>query len=126
MKNISDTPIENCGRHTDPLEPLWEPCVACELQDARDRLYKDADELGYVIEPKVDVKKRMLKDALASDHVVLSDDQWEVVHELVLDRLKLIEERPDGERDHEEEETLNELYYYHSLNYEKFRDGSET
>tara|TARA_Y100000588_G_scaffold19207_1_gene19697 strand:- start:12586 stop:12855 length:270 start_codon:yes stop_codon:yes gene_type:complete len=89
-------------------------------------LYKDADELGYVIEPKVDVKKRMLKDALASDHVVLSDDQWEVVHELVLDRLKLIEERPDGERDHEEEETLNELYYYHSLNYEKFRDGSET
>lgn len=55
---------------------------------AKNRLFKAAEELGYVVLPKKD---------------------WSTLHELVFDRLTLIEDRPDDERDHHEEENLNEV-----------------
>ena len=54
---------------------------------AKQRLFSAAKELGYVVLPTKD---------------------WSTLHELVSDRLTLIEERPDDERDHHEEENLNE------------------
>tara|TARA_R100000664_G_C2747878_1_gene135359 strand:+ start:944 stop:1192 length:249 start_codon:yes stop_codon:yes gene_type:complete len=55
---------------------------------AKERLFKAAKELGYVVLPTKD---------------------WSTLHELVSDRLTLIEERPDDERDYCEEDILNEV-----------------
>jgi len=55
---------------------------------AKQRMFKAAEELGYVVLPTKD---------------------WSTLHELVSDRLTLIEERPDDERDYCEEDILNEV-----------------
>jgi hypothetical protein len=55
---------------------------------AKERLFMDARELGYV---------------------VVGNDAATDLHELVSDRLTLIEDRPDNERDHVEENNLNKL-----------------
>ena len=54
-------------------------------------------------------KQRLFTAAKELGYVVVGNDTATSLHELVLDRLHLIEERPDDERDRGEERRLDKL-----------------